>query len=419
MGIRGASLVVKFILTLFIAKFLGFEDLGAYGLISAAGIMAPSLVGFGIMVIYVRRAVTQTPEEIVYALRHYGRALFLTYLSLLCIALCAGTLKDALLLSALIWCIVLFEHISSDLYLLLLNLSKPLTANILHFIRTAGWMLIYMALAFAFPSLRTLDALLIGWIIGSAAALAGFALTTRNWPWRNKTPLQPLARWFRTEFRESRLMYANGFLTTISQYINTFLVSFFLGLELTGVFVFFMQVISAMSNLIQTGVIQFARPKMVRAYRERTPALFRFHDRCLLHTGLTATAMAAVAIPAMYVLTFYIVDKPLAIEWFPVFFFLLGGFVVTQITHAIDLIFYSVHRDDITIRLTLLGSLVSFPAKIVFIALFGLWGAAVVECTVPPALLTINIRYALKVRKEFHRDLNSKTDTGKQFETRE
>jgi len=102
MKIRGASLVAKFLLTLFIARFMGFEQLGLYGLITAATIWAPVVLGLGITYTLSRHAVTQTTGEVTAALRQYGRFLSAIYAVLLMAALipyaCANwTIRNTLI----------------------------------------------------------------------------------------------------------------------------------------------------------------------------------------------------------------------------------------------------------------------------------------------------------------------------------
>lgn len=60
MGIRGVSLVSKFALTLYIARYMGLESLGLYGLITASTFLVPAFTGLGIMYVNSRNAVTQT-----------------------------------------------------------------------------------------------------------------------------------------------------------------------------------------------------------------------------------------------------------------------------------------------------------------------------------------------------------------------
>ncbi len=400
MGIRGISLVSKFVLTLFIARFMGFEVLGFYGLIVSATFIVPAVTSLGIMYMKSRNAVTQTPEEIVEMLYYYGRFIMLIYVALAFIVVPFGYFIGHFLLTTIIFLVVLFEHINNDFYGLLLNLSRPFVANILHFIRTSVWIFPFMILAFMYPSLQTIEMLLVSWVLGGGVTLFGFFWRKRHWPWGKLKALSPLRGWIKEEFKQSKIVYMDSLASTIKVYLNNFIIAFFLGLELTGVYVFFMQIIGAMSNLIQTGVIQVARPAMVRAYKMQDNLYHFIHIKCLKQTIFLAMIMSVLAAILIYPITLYLVDQPAIAEWFPVFWFLLIAYIIFMCRHANDLLFYSQHRDDLTLKLNLMAMVLGAVSSVVFIPLMGFWGIALAGLVVASTIITIQYRMVKQLKKE-------------------
>lgn len=390
MGIRGVSLISKFVLTLFIARFMGFDTLGLYGLIVASTFLIPAFTGLGIMYMKSRESVTQTSEEIVSMLYYYSRLISLIYVVLIAGAIVTGYLKAEVWLFLAIIFVVLFEHINQDLYLLLLNLSKAISANILHFIRTAVWIVIFMIMAFVDPSLREIEILLLAWIFGGVFSLIGFFWVTKNWSWKKIPSFSPLFSWIREEFKSSRVVYSNVLMDTLGQYMNHFLVTFFLGLELTGVYVYFMQVMSALSNLLRTGVIQSARPKLVRAHKMLDEGFSKIYKTCLKNTVMTSVMMAIISLPTMYFITEIIVDKPLALEWFPIFLVNLIYFIILMAFEVEQLVLYSHHRDDLALKLSALNLIGLLILNVTLIPLFSLWGA------VFTLLIVIIVRFVIQ-----------------------
>lgn len=395
MQIRGTSLVVKFALTLFITKFLGFEALGQYGLIAAASVMAPSILGLALMFTLTRKAVSQTTEEVVRGLHYYGAYSALLFAVLSLAAVAAGLYTGEWLLVGAVFVVVFLEYLNIDLYGLLLNLSRPMLANVLHFVRTALWMVVFMGLAFFYPSLRTIEFLLLGWIAGSALSLAAFFWHTRDWPWRRPESMLPLGTWLRTEFRESAPMYKTGLATSASHYANHFIVTAFLGIEMTGVYVYFIQVISALSNLLQTGVLQVARPKMVRAAKADGAELRPLYLRTMRNAVMVAIAMAAVTGPAFYLVT-HALDRPLALEWFPILWVLLVVFVLGVVSETNRLVFYSTHEDRLVFRLSLASIIIGLAANICFIYTLGLWGAALAPLFMSLLFMPVSFFFVVK-----------------------
>lgn len=397
MGMRGTSLVVKFIFTLFIARYMSFETLGAYGLIASASIIASLFFGLTLIHTISRNAVTQTQLEICRSIRYYGQYILFVYMLLLIPAYIIGALYDNILLSLLILIVILFEHINGDFYRLFLNLSKPFLANLLHFVRTAIWMIVFMLVAYLNPDLKTLNDILIAWILGGIVAMIGTVTVMIRWPWREVSCDLTIFQWVKNEFKQARNMHITSVLTAISQYWSHFLISILLGLQLTGVFVFFMQIMSALSNLVQTGVIQIAKPKLVRAFKNQDQNYMKIFFKSFKDTMIVSVLMALCAWPSLYFVTLNL-DKPLALEWFSIFPYILILFVLTIVSEVLKLIFYSYYRDDIVLKISIIAIISSVILNTILVFFMSLWGAVFAQIIVYVIVITyiiIQIRHLL------------------------
>lgn len=396
-SIRISSLVCKFILTLFIARYIGLDALGFYGLVTAATFLIPAFLGLSLMYTISRRAVTQTLLEITRTLLFYSKFLLLLYSALFTISVIYGIAKNQLAFSLIVVFTIFLEHINIDLYTLLLNRGKPLTANILHFIRSALWILSFMLIAFIFPAIQTLQSLFIAWLVGGILSLFSFIMLTRHWPWTLDSGDKTLINWLKGEFIENKFNFLNNSLRTGNQYINHFLISFFLGLDMTGVYVYFMQVFSAMSNLLQTGVIQIARPKLVKAFKFKDKECKNIYTECLKNSISIALVMVAFALPCMYLLTHEILDKPLAVKWFFVFPWVLVLFILTIISLVNQLIFYSQHRDDLLLHLNIILIPLGIFINTILVSQYGIMGAIVSMILIILITIIYEYRYIKRV----------------------
>lgn len=346
MSIRGVSLVTKFMLTLYVAKFMSFEELGYFGIISVSSIVLPILTSLSIMQMIARRAVTESYQEISVDINYYSRFIILIYsLLIFCSILISKNLSLDLIFVSLILLVILLEHLNNDLYGLFLNLSRPFQANLLHLVRTAGWMLPFIIISFFNPFIRNIEGLLFFWLLGGIVTLFCHLWFIRNWKIFSAKTIQPLYKWVFEQFKKSKPVYFTSCLSTIGQNINQFLITFFLGIELNGIYVFFSQVTAAASNLINTGVIQMARPKLVRAFKNLEKDYLKIYQDCLKNTAIMSFLSALVMLPAMYVIVYHIVDKPLSQTWFPLFSIILLSYILSVIADAQNLLFYSQHRD--------------------------------------------------------------------------
>jgi O-antigen/teichoic acid export membrane protein len=399
MSMRALTLVVKFVATLFIAKYIGLDALGIYGLIAAAGIVAPALLGLGIMPSISRAAVKQAVADTKNELVRY-----FSYLSILYSIIAFGLaiycgINGKWLMAGLILLVVLLEHINGECYQLMINLSRPVLADSLHFIRSASWLLIYMLLASVIVSLRNMEALLIAWILGAGISVLVYALvfvrmdstSTENSFWH----------WLKFRSKQSSGLYLNGIATTGASYSDRYIIGAFLNLELTGVYLFFWQIQSALSNLIYTGLVQVARPGLIRNFDQAEPD-WKMVSRLLRNTSVVAVIFSIIALVLIGLALPYL-KMPLVSEYYSLFALILLAFIFNVIAEAQVLVFYSQYKDRQVLMITLVVFATNLLGCIGSIPFWGLWGAAIT------AILSSLVRLSLQAWFISHYRLNKKT----------
>ncbi len=373
--IRGSSLAIKFIFTIFIARYLNLEALGFFGLLSAATIVIPIILGLGLGYTLCRRAVTADLEQIVVDLKYYGLFFVIIYSLPTIISICIGVFYSKIVLTLSALFIIMLEHLNGSSYQLLLNMSRPLAANILHFIRTTVWAVLFMIFAFFIHDLRNLESLVLFWGCGSAFSVLCFAFLVKDWPWGKVCMGVSFLGWLRPELAAARPAYFNGVFETTSIYLDRYLIGIFLGLELTGVFVFFWQITSALGNLLWTGVVQVTRPKLVKSFKNLDGEYESIYRKCLTHAMIGSSVASAISIVALNILLPYL-QKPLVGDYFGIYYLMILAFLLTVVKETQKLRFYSQHRDDLTLK-TSIFSLINACLFTFFLVVYaGLWGGA-------------------------------------------
>jgi len=375
MALRGLALVAKFALTLFIARFIGLETLGVYGLVAGAAVMFPVVASLGLIRILSRNAVSQPLDEVTYMLRRYWGIQAAVYGMISFIALGVGIYLHQLALTSIVLVIVFLEHVNGDLFVLLNHLLQPRLANVLMFFRTAGWICVYMILAFVFPALRNLDTLLEFWIGGSLLAIVGFAISASDWPWLHPTPGAGHKEWLWHHFKASRVLFVNDIANTVAQYTDRYLVSLFMGLELTGVYVLFWSIGNALSNLVDTGIIQISEPKLINAHTRQDDSYWRVFRLLFVETVAISIVLAIVTGVLVHVAIPYL-NRPLVADWMQVLWTILLGFVLRMAYEVQGTVFYSRYKDLFTLFSGLFVIALSIVANMVLIPPFALYGAA-------------------------------------------
>jgi O-antigen/teichoic acid export membrane protein len=375
MSMRAITLLVKFASTLFVAKYLGLGALGMYGLIAAAGIVAPAVLGLGIMPLISRAAVKQplgnTKSEL---------ARYFIYLSALYSVIATGlaiycAITGEWILAALILLVIFLEHINGECYQLMINLSRPLLADSLHFIRSASWLLIYMFAASVILSWRNMETLLIAWIIGSGFSAIIYICVFARISSTSTILKTPLWNWLGARSKQASGLYLNGVATTGASYSDRYIIGAFLNLELTGVYLFFWQIQSALSNLIYTGLIQVARPGLVKNFDQLQPD-WQLVWNLLRNTSIAAVGFSILALIAIALALPYL-NMPLVSEYYSLFALVLIAFIFNVIAEAQVLVFYSQYKDRQVLLITLVVFAINISICLIGVPLWGLWGAAI------------------------------------------
>jgi O-antigen/teichoic acid export membrane protein len=387
--LRVATLGSRFVLTIYLAHSLSIEDLGIFGLVMGLVGVVPPVTGWGVNYYLGREVVGRSLDDAAVIVRD---RLAITLLSLLAIAplvpllyvINAGLLPTRL---ALVSAIVVAETISADLYTPLISLGMSLFANVLMFVRSSGWVLVYVALSAAIPKYRTLDAALFLWL---TFVLIQFALlyliVLRRIDLRavSRAPLR--MRLLLASVRSALPIYAHDVGTAGMVYLDRYFVAAILGLHDLGIFTLYWSMTTGVYAMISSGIVQPATPLMVHAYATQTREVTeRLMKNVLINTVAAAVLLSAgTAAFACLALTYLQIGA--FDQNYPLFLLLLLATTLRSVSDAISLALASRHMDHAYAIAGIGGMLLSAPLNIVGLSLFGLTGVALAACTTHAAV---------------------------------
>ena len=377
-GFRGIGNVAKFVLTLYTARYLGLAEVGIYGLVTAATNMSPALLGFGLTEWTVRRIVPMRADEALQAmtarmaLATAAHVIFQPLLWAANFALGAPVpVAWAWLIAPIIW----LEHLWFDLHDMLTARGHLAFASVLQFIRAAVWPLAVVALGVLYPPARTLEAILIGWLVGMVLTWIVAA------GWFLRQGVRPLFRWSEvaaqfSHIRASAFLYLRNITATASLYIDRYLISLTLGLEMTGVYVFFWSIANVVQGMVVSVVVQPQAAALISAVAGADAARLREAKRRVLLEAAAWTVLMSAGAFAGIVILLPFLQKPLLEDHLWLFAAIL---IATWLRIAVDKYGYlllALHRDRAILSASVAGVAVSVVLNLILIQLFGLSGAA-------------------------------------------
>jgi O-antigen/teichoic acid export membrane protein len=387
---RGCGIVARFGLAIYLTKVIGIRAVGEFGLIQGAIAMAPAFIGFGLNY-YLNREIVDLP------LRTSGimvrdRLIVTIALALLISAIFTGgvfvgffvTMSAPLLIIA----IFALECIASDIHLSLISLRRPLTANFLAFLRSALWVAPVAILGFFDQKYRTLNVVLEGWLLCDLLSFVLLVILTRDLPYRQIFDARVDMTWVARTIRRGWLIYMGDIGIAGQVYFERFVVNYFLGLQMTGIYTLFWSIGNAIFSLVLVAVVQLALPDLVSAYTTGGRTVW---FRKLVQETLKAGAIGiglSLTIGFGTLLTMPSVGISEFSRYWPIFTAILVGVVLRLISQVLNYGFYSRHMDTAFVAFNIGGMVLSIAVGVLAIGLFGLngiiWSAVLV-----PAVLAL------------------------------
>jgi O-antigen/teichoic acid export membrane protein len=139
--------------------------------------------------------------------------------------------------------------------------------------------------------------------------------------------------------------------------------------------VLFWSIGNALSNLVDTGIIQVSEPKLINAHRRQDGSYWRVYRLLLVETIAISMVFAIVTGVLVHVAIPYL-NRPLAADWTLVLWPVLLGFVLRMAYEVQGTVFYSRHKDLFTLLSGLFVIALSLVANMILIPPFALYGAS-------------------------------------------
>lgn len=396
-ALRGASNLSKFALAIYTARYLGLADLGTYGLLVGAATIAPAALGFGLTDWIGRQIVGLKAADAMPLIATRLTLSLLVHLIGWMLAL-SGSALLGLSIPAFVILLVapllLLEQLTSETEDLLIMRGHIFPSQLLTFLRSGVWPPFVIVWGLLDPAARSIEHLLGGWLaalIGIWLLLLPTLLFHNRWRklgWRWS--------WLFQSFRSSLPFYLRDIGVVGGIYLDRFLVTLFLGLELTGVYTFFWSVANVLHTLVLHGMLQNHLRQLVVAGRSEDPnRLKRLERRLQIETVIWCLLLAVLAAVATY-LILALIGRPLLQEYFWLFGLILLATLVRVAADGYGYMLLALRRDFAIAAISLAGVAISALLNVVLIPLAGLFGAGAAYLLTSGSLLAARLRIRLK-----------------------
>lgn len=393
--LRLGGLALRLGLSLFVLAALGVAAFGQLALIQALAILLPALSSLGLHHRVNRSVVDRPPDVMAACLRDRvamnlllgaaGVGLALPVLTLLPLPERTG------MAVALVAAILLVEVVLADAQVFLIGCRRSVLAGVMLFLRGAGWVPAYVALAWSLEW-EGLGPLLWFWLGGGLCAVAVMAAGLADWPWGRVLRQGPGLRWQVTGLRGALLLWVGDVAVAAAAFLERAVLLALLGPVAAGAYVFLWTLANGIQQVLMAAIVQPAMPDMVAAVRGPggAVALRRLTlDRA--RRVLWAGAGTGAAVVGAAVLVLPMMDRPEVTAALAILPVLVAGLVAACLADLLRLALYARQKDAAIIgsNLVMVGLNTGLVAAMAGVA--GLWGVAAVPLVV--AAITAGLRW--------------------------
>lgn len=392
-ALRAGSTGSKFLLAIYTAEYLSLSDLGIYGLLVGGTSIVPAIAGLGLTYGVVRR-VGSLPLAQAVPMAYSRTVLSLLVHSVGQPLVLLGFFLAGLhlpLVPTLLGCaILLLDTLAAEVHEVLIARRHIFLANWLCFLRQGLWPLPAMVLGLLVPQARSLTILLIFWcgaLVLTWAILCWLLLQKGLWRYVRLEMNLVLGEW-----RSSLTLYIKDVSGTVSAFADRFLISIFLGLELSGIYSLLWAIANVVHSLVTYSVVQTHTASMIDAARERTADRFRALERRLQMEASGWALLFAVAIAAVMPMVLTHLDRPEVQQYLPVFWLILLATLLRIGADSYGYALFAFHRDRAIAWIAVTGAVLSAALNVTLMPLAGLWGASLAYILTSAALLAVRFQ---------------------------
>lgn len=359
LSLRGLTLAVKFAFILSLAVFLPPEKVGLYGLVTVTVFYSIYFVGFEFYTYSTRDMVARPKSEWSCLLTSQLAFFCLMYLVILpasSILFLMGILPWAVMASFV--CLVVLEHLSTELMRLLVAIEKPLLATLIIFIKQALWTICFTFAMWLDPEFRNISDLLLFWIIGAFSSILVGVWPLLKLDWKGAFSNLDW-RWVRTGVIIAVPLLLSSVAVRSLFTFDRYAFEALNGLALLGAYSVYMGVASAMLSFMESGVFVFYYPRMMKAYKEKDLGEFQVSYRKLARQSVLWLAVLTAGAGLAGITIFPLLEERVYAENLPLFAAVIVAMAIFIIGYVFQYALYTTTRDGSIIAANVTGLIVA------------------------------------------------------------
>ena len=266
------------------------------------------------------------------------------------------------------------EHISQEFYRLLIGFGKILLANILLFLRTMGWSLVvfYMIMdkiAFAISDVLKL------WLMANSLTILYLIIVIIKNEKNNIIKLKVNFGWIKYGIKVCYIFLISTIFLKITEYSNRFIVNYYLGEEMAGIFTFYSSISILITVYINTIVISFELPELIKTSKHPyllKKLFIKFKKSLIVQVSLVSLVLFVIIKPILYWQ-----NREEFQMFLPLLIYMVLGVSLMNYSLLYHYKLYVKHKDKILLKIMIISGIISLILSSIFTKYFGIYGAGI------------------------------------------
>jgi len=387
LALRGLSMGSKFILVIFLAKYLSVIDIGLYGLIIATLSFSVTLLGADFYTYSQREMLSVDKSKWFWVIQHQCIATVVLYAIFLPLQLLIFYNDWLPLVFLPIYMLLLVsEHIAQEVNRILITMQKQLIASFILFFRLGAWCWVVIGLFLWDESFRQIDTVLWSWLIGSLVSIIiGVLFIINQLPTLSFSKVD--SEWIQKGFLIAFKFFCATICYRAIMTADRYVIEFVGGKDMLAVYVVYISIAMAINSVLVPTVFSFIYPKLVSNYKKGNFSEYRNNLKELIRSVFIIGGGVALLIGVFAPFVFEWTDKLILLQnTYLLWLLLIMSFLysVSMIPHYVlyakgldNKILYS-HISSLLFFIA--GSLIGMNRGSVNIVLYSLIGSMLCLC---------------------------------------
>jgi O-antigen/teichoic acid export membrane protein len=374
LGLRAGGMGAKFLVAILLSKYYGDSDYKNYTLITTSITIAIYILGADFYNYSIRDILINTKQGKVNDKLLSTVVLYL-FIYLLFIMFGSIGLNQLSYIKPYLWLIVFLgitEHLSQEIYRLLIAFKHVLRANLILAFRTVSWVLIIIYKLIN-NEIILIEDLLLYWLLANTLSLIYVLLYVLSFYFQNMFSSRLDFVWIKKGLQVAAVFFIGTVLLKIIEYANRYIIDYFLDDHFVGIYGFYSSLAIIITVYINTIVISFELPPLIAATntREITNKYNQFKKSLLKQLIVVVSILLILIFPLLKWQ-----NKISYIHYFPIFIVLIIGVVLMNYSLAEHAKLYILHKDKMILKILIFSSIISFVSSVILTALFGIYGTS-------------------------------------------